>query len=68
MSTSAKPQPPVAERKVLLLRASDGVLLDVFPDLGDDDGALTHRRGHTLYRPRPHIADSKNAGAGSRKR
>src|SRR6516225_2401442 len=48
--------------------ASGDILLDVFPDLGDHDGAFAHRRGHPLYRPRPHVADSKNARVGSRKR
>ena len=26
--------------------ASGGVLFDVFPDLGDHDGAFSHHRGH----------------------
>ena len=40
----------------------------MLPDPGDHDRAFAYRRGHPLYRPRPHVADGKNTGVGSLKR
>jgi hypothetical protein len=47
----------VAQGPGCLMGASGRVLFDVFPDLGDHDGAFAHRRGHPLYRSRPHVAE-----------